>query len=780
MPITESVPSRALRAARAVAASAGVVAAAALTPPIVAAQVVRGIVVDEATGRPVPGAVVVLFDSTGKRLPGVLTGDDGRYGLRTTASGRFAIRAERIGFRADAPTAVTLRPGETVELRLVTRPIPVVLSAVRVRGRTPCVARAADGREVSAVWDEARKALYATDLTQRNELFSARVSRYTRTLDPRTGRVTAYETTEGTGVTRNPFVSLAASRLSADGFIHQSAGETVYFGPDAAVLLSDEFLADHCFRLRAGEGGRAGLIGLEFEPVRGRDKPDIAGVMWIDRQSAELRDLVYTYRRVPNLPESVNSEDFGGRIEFRRMPTGAWIVERWVIRMPMLVDRGRFGGEPRSYVPGAAAPSDQRVQLAAVREEGGEVMETVARGARSATASARATVRGVVFDSTRMAPLPDARVFLDGTQFAARSAPDGAFVLDEVPEGTYAISVVHPRFDSLGMRPPSDTVRLRVGEPSVVGLASPSAATVIARECSAEARATGPSVLRGRVRDAATGGPAIDAEVRVTWNRMERSTTAGVVPVIQQSLSTRTDSSGRYDLCGIPEGVRVTARARVDDRRSAPVELLLPAQELSILDLAVGRTAAVASVEPRPVAPAPAIAAPASAKDRVIRALERRRDRGGGSFLARAQIERLRTTRVTDLLRTMPGVSVTQDGSGAPLVELRGSMRITLEPARAARSDSGAPPPNPAAAAGQMAMRRCPVAFQVDGLPMEGASAIDSDFRPEDIEAIEVYASGQVPLEFSGRNAECGLVLIWTRAYVGTSEGRTLDRNGGR
>ena len=148
-----------------------------LVPIVAGAQVVRGVVLDEASGRPLPGVVVVLLDSTGKRLAGVLVDDNGRYAIRSTFPGRFAVRAERIGYRADAATPISLSIGQTIELRLTTRPIPVVLGAVRVTGRTACVTGASDGREVSAVWEETRKALYATDLTQQQELFSARVTR---------------------------------------------------------------------------------------------------------------------------------------------------------------------------------------------------------------------------------------------------------------------------------------------------------------------------------------------------------------------------------------------------------------------------------------------------------------------------------------------------------------------------------------------------------------------------------------------------------------------------
>jgi len=745
---------------------AGISAAVvALSPATAVGQVVRGVVVDEASGRPLPGTVVVLLDSASNRIAGVLVDDDGRFAIRTTVPGRYGVRAERIGFRAEAATPVTLGVGQTVELRLATRPVPVVLGAVKVVGKSACVNGAADGREVSAVWDETRKALYATDLAQQQELFSARVSRYERTLDAETGRVVSYDTKQATTVTKSPFVSLPAAQLSADGYVRQNSTETIYFGPDAAVLLSDEFLRDHCFRLRNGEGKRGGLIGLAFEPARGREKPDIVGTLWIDRKTAELRDLEYTYWHLPNLPSTAKSDDFGGRMEFHRMPTGAWIVERWVIRMPLLRDRGAFAQREVAVVPGSPMRRAERIELAGIHEEGGEVLESMARGARRELSTDVASVRGMVFDSTRMRPLADARVFLDGTQFSARSGPDGAFEIGNVPPGTYAMSVVHARFDSLGMKPPVATVALRVSEPTAAQLTVPSIATIVARDCAPEERTAGPATLRGQVRDGETAAPAVNAAVALTWNAL---TTSGgqAVGVTERRVATRTDSAGRYDFCGLPDGVRITARATLDDRRSAPTPLLLSATELNVADLAVGKVTVVAAAEPAAVS---APVAPGSLpRSRAMQNFERRRRRGNGAFLTRVQIDRLNASRLTDLLRTMPGVTVEPNESGALVVQLRRNQSFTLQPTTsAARSDSGASPPSPAA---QLNVKKCPANFMVDGLPIDGGATVDLDVRPESVEAIEVYSGGQVPIEFSARNEECGLVMIWTRAFTGRAD----------
>ena len=726
---------------------AATVVVAASVSSIATAQVVRGVVVDEASGRGMPGTVVVLLDSAGKRLAGVLADESGRYAIRITVPGRYAVRAERIGYRSDMPTPVTLKVGETVELRLATRPIPVVLGEVRVSARTACVARASDGREVSSVWDEARKALYATDLTQRQELFTAKVVRFERMIDGASGRVIGYETHESSGVTRNPFVSLPAAQLSANGFVRQGPSETIYYGPDAGVLLSDEFLGDHCFRLRKGSGERAPLIGLEFEPVAGRDKPDIRGTLWIDRRSAELRDLEYQYKNIQNLPDNVRAEDFGGRVEFRRMPTGAWIVERWVIRMPVISDKGRLADRNAAVIPGSLTPRTTRLNLMAIREEGGEVRETIARGERNALASQLATVRGTVFDSTRMAPLPNARVFLDGTQFAARSGEDGAFAIEQVPAGTYTASVVHARFDSLDARPPSVAVEVKGGEEPTVALTVPTMATIFATVCSKDELARGPSILRGVVRDAASAAPLPNAEVTVSWRRLV--TTEQAVSVTAPFAQTRSDSAGRYWVCGIPDGVRVTTRAASAGVKSPQTELVVTGGTLAIVDFGIGTPPPIVAATTTTVRPA--------STNRAMMAVERRRRRGGGAYLTRADIEHSNAQRLTDLLRQMPNVSVLADPNGQTIVELRRGQQFTFEPGR-----SGTTVADP----GKVSVKHCPAKFYIDGLAVDGSSAIDNTLRPNELHAVEVYSHGQVPIEIVTTGAECGVVLFWTKAFA--------------
>jgi hypothetical protein len=335
--------------------------------------------------------------------------------------------------------------------------------------------------------------------------------------------------------------------------------------------------------------------------------------------------------------------------------------------------------------------------------------------------------------------------------------------------------VMHPRFDSLQVRAPWTTVAMRAGEETTAQLAAPSTATIFARDCTPEERKPATAALRGYVRDAA-GTPAIAAKVAVTWNRPVQ-VTGQAAQVLQEHAATRTDSAGRYGLCGLPEGVTLTVRATSDDRRSPPQPVTLPENQISVLDLVVGTQAVVASVEPSKVETP--VASAASERNPAMREFDKRRRRGTGAFLSRTQIERARATRLTDLLRMMPGVTVGSSDNGTLIVEIRGAKRVSIDqprPVVVVSTDSGAPAPQPTAAtSAQFSVKKCPAAFLLDGLPIDGGSGIDLEMHSDAIDGLEVYSGGQVPIEYGGRHSECGVVMIWTRAFAERRDGPSED-----
>lgn len=109
----------------------------------------------------------------------------------------------------------------------------------------------------------------------------------------------------------------------------------------------------------------------------------------------------------------------------------------------------------------------------------------------------------------------------------------------------------------------------------------------------------------------------------------------------------------------------------------------------------------------------------------------RRRERGLGRFLTRADIERRNPVVVSDLLRTIPGISVYR-GRTTQILSTRFG-------------------------------RRCGPGMWLDGIQLVD-SDIDNLVTPQGVEAIEVYlGSAETPPQFSSPQSACGAIVIWTR-----------------
>ncbi|MBI4539441.1 MAG: carboxypeptidase regulatory-like domain-containing protein [Gemmatimonadetes bacterium] len=328
----------------------------------VSAQTVRGELVEEGTGYAIVGAFTTLLDEREEAVARWLTDAEGRFLLRAPGPGLYRVRVERIGYAGVDSPSLDLLADSVLPYRMAVRAEAVRLEGIEVEGERRCASRPDRNAETARVWDEARKALELAAWAERQRLFRYTVRRYVREVDPATLQVRRDSTWYHEGVYRQPFVSMSAERLSTHGYVVASEDRTVvYYAPDALVLLSEPFLEDHCFRTQAGTGRRRGLIGLAFEPIPGRPVTEVTGVLWIDRTTAELRDVEigYTGRGLP-----VAGDRASGWIRFERLPSGAWIVRRWWIRMP-LVRRAfdRFAG-----------PSG-REEVVTLREEGGEVVQ---------------------------------------------------------------------------------------------------------------------------------------------------------------------------------------------------------------------------------------------------------------------------------------------------------------------------------------------------------------------------------------------------------------------
>ena len=326
----------------------------------VTAQTVLGQVLERRSGGPVEGALVLLLDEADATRAGYLTNQAGRFLIHAPAPGRYSLRAERIGYETVTSEPFLLSSGETLNVQLDAAEAPILLQELQVEGRQRCVVRPGEGMALAAVWDEARKALTVQDWTAQEGVFHFQVSHWERDLDPDGRTVLTENRRVDRYLSRNPIRTHPVEDLLENGFIQPDSEEGYfYYGPDAAVLLSDPFLDSYCFRL-SEDPRNAGLVGLSFEPVRGRGPPAIQGTLWLERETARLQFLEYVYTWSPWAEARGVA---GGRVHFEELPGGAWIIRRWWIRMPRMELRPMLG-----------ARGGSGLRVAGIREEGAEVV----------------------------------------------------------------------------------------------------------------------------------------------------------------------------------------------------------------------------------------------------------------------------------------------------------------------------------------------------------------------------------------------------------------------
>jgi hypothetical protein len=232
--------------------------------------------------------------------------------------------------------------------------------------------------------------------------------------------------------------------------------------------------------------------------------------------------------------------------------------------------------------------------------------------------------------------------------------------------------------------------------------------------------------LQGSVLLLAMAVPAVGAQSRATLIGSVRDSTGAALSLVQLAIGdTRaiTDTAGRFTFIALPAGTTsVTVRRLGFAPRNVPVQL------------ADGRTD---SIHVRLlVLPAylPSLVADAEALDRIRLAdFHRHRKTGLGAYFNRRQIDSTRYTRISDLMRRIPGVRLVPDRTGRP------QMRI---------SRGG----------------NCTPDFWIDGQRTPHLNVDDVPLG--DVEALEVYrgATG-LPPEYNVRfgNPGCGAVIIWTR-----------------
>lgn len=123
-----------------------------------------------------------------------------------------------------------------------------------------------------------------------------------------------------------------------------------------------------------------------------------------------------------------------------------------------------------------------------------------------------------------------------------------------------------------------------------------------------------------------------------------------------------------------------------------------------------------------------------TALGRTLTAFGERRRQGLGRFFGPADLEAMRLFRVTDVLRTVPGVWFELSGGADFVIRMHGFSS------------------------------RCVPTLFVDRMRMPGTGALDSFLPPDFVAAVEVYRAGVAPAEFQDIFSGCGSIVVWTGA----------------
>lgn len=209
------------------------------------------------------------------------------------------------------------------------------------------------------------------------------------------------------------------------------------------------------------------------------------------------------------------------------------------------------------------------------------------------------TVAGVVTDSTTGRPLVGATVQLSllsdpSVGFAVLSDSFGDYRIDNVPGGRYAIGFFHPRSDSLALELPIFGIIVADSGITQLDLGIPSRETVYAAVCGVGYD----GLLLGAVRDADTGEPIANGAITAVWS---------VIRIDERGLrndrrimNARSDSTGRFVICGLPTDAPVRLQAATGASSTADesgeVELSFEPGRAEWRDLHVGRGGAVTLV----------------------------------------------------------------------------------------------------------------------------------------------------------------------------------------
>ena len=512
------------------------------------AQQVRGVVRDSSLAAPLSGAVVTLLDSAGTSVSRAISDASGSFVLtRTTRAVR--LRVVRIGYR---PQVVGLPAGpNTVEIAMAK--LPPMLAAVRVTDSELCPGANASTNAVE-LWEQAKAGLLATVVARETKPAKMQALTYKRITTTTDERVTEQSTQLTSGYSNRPFIAPAeASFFARRGFMQEDAAGRLYSAPDADVLLDEDFAATHCFHIEGADPEHPGQIGLAFAPARGRDAlVDVAGVIWMDRITPQLRSLDFLYT---GLEPAATRARSGGHIEFRTMENGLTFIERWRLRLATLLVA------ERSRDVASGIPNERRnradFRVADLRESGGAVLAASWPDGTNWRDSLSG-LTGSVVQLHLPISIPAAVVSLSGTDAETQTSSNGSFELSPVVPGRYTVVVTDTTLaEYAAPRSTKLTADIVRGRLTTIRVELPPLVDVIRDVCREQRMPRGTSMIIGRVILPGATRPSgrVLARWQANYNNGSPVTSENglgrAVAVNGAEQRVDLDDAGHFVVCGV-------------------------------------------------------------------------------------------------------------------------------------------------------------------------------------------------------------------------------------
>jgi hypothetical protein len=239
-----------------------------------------------------------------------------------------------------------------------------------------------------------------------------------------------------------------------------------------------------------------------------------------------------------------------------------------------------------------------------------------------------------------------------------------------------------------------------------------------------------PVLILSVVAGLASGAPALRAQgatSSIHGQAVEQGTGKPVfgarITLVGTTRATNSDSSGRFAFMALTQGLYVVQVSAIGYTKG-----------LFQLDIGEGEAVdRVFELSPRVYGLEPlTVEAERRVRGRRFEEFRQRMARGAGTFITKEDIQKRNPTNLMDMLRSVRGLRAECTGMTC-IIRMQGQPTS------------------------------CEPTYWLDGLRSD--SYIAESLEPRDIEGVEIYrGAAEMPAEFGGSLAACGVIVIWTRS----------------